>query len=81
MSVKENPDRKKKKCIAQGRQCIRRTVLVITTECEEGNKQMFLSLKNKIETKRKDPKLLLTVSLPNAHKSGKVLKFLLVTGV
>ena len=42
------------RCIAQGRQCIRRAVLVITTDCEEGNKQMFLSLKNKIETERTD---------------------------
>ena len=69
-----------KRCIAQGRQCTRRAVLVITTDCDEGNKQMFLSLKNKIETERTDPELSLTVLLPDVHKSGKVLKLLLVTG-
>ena len=63
-----------KRCIAQGRQCIRRAVLVITTDSEEGNKQMFLSLKNKIETERTDPELLLTVPLPDAPHLRKSFK-------
>ena len=63
-----------KRCIAQGRQCIRRAVLVITTDSEEENKQMFLSLKNKIETERTDPELLLTVPLPDAPHLGKSFK-------
>ena len=63
-----------KRCIAQGWQCIRRAVLVITTDCEEENKQMFLSLKNKIETERTDPELSLTVPLPNAPHLGKSFK-------
>ena len=69
------------RCIAQGRQCIRKAVLVITTDCEEGNKQMFLSLKNKIETERTDPELPLTVpQYRMPHILRKVLKLLLVTG-
>ena len=63
-----------KRCIAQVRQCIRRAVLVITTDCEGGNKQIFLSLKNKIETERTDPELLLAVPLPNAPHLGKIFK-------
>ena len=62
------------RCIAQGRQCIRKAVLVITTDCEEGNKQMFLSLKNKIETERTDPELPLTVPLPDAPHLEKSFK-------
>ena len=63
-----------KRCIAQGRQCTRRAVLVITTDCDEGNKQMFLSLKNKIETERTDPELSLTVPLTDAPHLGKSFK-------
>ena len=63
-----------KRCIAQGRQCIRRAVLVITTDSEEGNKQMFLSLKNKIETERTDPELSLTAPLLDAPHLGKNFK-------
>ena len=62
------------RCITQGRQYIRRAVLVITTDCEEENKQMFLSLKNKIETERTDPELSLTVPVPDAPHLGKSFK-------
>ena len=63
-----------KRCIAQGQQCIRRAVLVITSDCEEGNNQMFLSLKTKIETERIDPELSLTVPLLDAPHLGKNFK-------
>ena len=63
-----------KRYITQGQQCIRRAVLVITADCEEENKQMFLSLKNKIETERTDPELSLTVPLLDVPHLGKNFK-------
>ena len=63
-----------KRCIAQSRQCIRRAVLVITTDCEEENKQMFLSLKNIIQMERTDPELSLTVPLPDTPHLGESFK-------
>ena len=63
-----------KRYIAQVRQCIRRAVLAITTDCKGGNKQIFLSLKNKIETERTDPELSLAVPLPDAPHLGKIFK-------
>ena len=63
-----------KRCIAQGQQCIRRAVLVITTDFEEGNKQLFLSLKNKFETERTHPELSLTVPLSDVPHLGKSFK-------
>ena len=63
-----------KRYIAQGQQCIRRTLLVITTDSEEGNKEMFLLMKNKIEIERTDPELLLTVPVPDVPHLGKSFK-------
>ena len=63
-----------KRYIAQGWQSIKRAVLVITTDCEEENKQMFPSLTNKTETERTDPELLLTVPLPDAPHLEKSFK-------
>ena len=60
-----------KRSIAQGQQFIRRAVLVIITDFEEGSKQMFFSLKNKIEMERTDPELSLTVPLPDVPHLGK----------
>ena len=63
-----------KRCIAQGRQSIKRAVLEITTDCEEENKQMFPSLTSKTETERTDPELSLTVPLPDAPHLEKSFK-------
>ena len=34
-----------KNCINEKQRCIKRAILIITTDCEEGNKKMFISLK------------------------------------
>ena len=33
-------------CIDEKQRCIKRAILLITTDCEEGNKKMFINLKN-----------------------------------
>lgn len=41
----------KSRCMTNNKKYIRRPILVIATDCEEVNKQMFLFLKDKIEQK------------------------------
>ena len=40
-----------RRCMINNKKYIRRPILVIATDCEEVNKQMFLFLKDKIEQK------------------------------
>ena len=62
------------KCFSLKQQCIRRALFFITTDCEEGNEKMFLTIKEKIEAKTIDPNLLLLSPLPDPEHLGKNLK-------
>lgn len=44
-----------RKCITNNWKYIRRALLVVMTNCEEGSKQIFLFLKDKIEAKIINP--------------------------
>lgn len=63
-----------KACISENRQCVKRAVFVLTTDCEEGNKQMFLLIKNALEKMTIDPDLALMVPLPDTPHLGKSFK-------
>ena len=62
------------KCILLKRKCVKRVFLVITTDCEEGNKKMFLTIKKSIEENAIDPYLSLLSPLPDPPHLGKSLK-------
>ena len=53
---------------------IRRALFVITTDCEEGNKKMFLTIKEKIEAKTIDLNRSLLSPPPDPPHLGKSLK-------
>ena len=53
------------KCLSMKQQCIKRAFFVITTNCEEGNKKMFLAIREKIEPKTIGPNLSLLSRLPD----------------
>ena len=61
-------------CLSLKQQCIRRAFFVITTDCEEGNKKMFLTIKEKIESKAINPNLSLLSPHPDPPHLGKSLK-------
>ena len=61
-------------CLSLKQQCIRRAFFVITTDCEEGNKKMFLTIKEKIEANAIDPNLSLLSPHPDPPHLDKSLK-------
>ena len=61
-------------CLKDSIKCTKRAILVVTTDCEEGNKKMFLTMKNDIEEKKTHPDVSLTVPLPDSPHVGKCLK-------
>lgn len=69
------------KCVKDNLKCIKRAVLVLTTDCEEGNKQMFLAIKDKIQNKQIDPSLALLVLCRIRHTLEKALKHPIAIGI
>ena len=61
-------------CVSLKQQCIRRALFVITTDCEERNKKMFLTIKEKTEAKTIDVNLSLLSPPPDSPHLGKSLK-------
>ena len=68
------PSRECQNCINKKQRCIKRAILIITTDCEEGNTKMFINLKKKTEEKNIDPYHALVDSLPGAPHLPKSLK-------
>lgn len=62
------------KCVLLKQRCVKRAFFIITTDCEEGNKKMFLTIKEKIKAKTIDPYLSLLTPLPDPPHLGKSLK-------
>ena len=58
------------KCLDAGIKCYKNAVLVVTVDCEEGNKQAMVSISNKVENLL----LKLLVPLPDSVHVGKSLK-------
>ena len=61
-------------CINENKRCIRRVVLVLTADCEQGNKTAFLNIISSIKNNTIDPDLALLTVLPDAVHFGKSLK-------
>ena len=61
-------------CLKDSIKCTKRAILVVTTDCEEGNKKVFLTMNNDIEEKKTHPDVSLTVPLPDSPHVGKCLK-------
>ena len=61
-------------CIKNDRTCKRIVVLVLTSDCEQGNKTAFEALKAKIESEDIDPYLSLLSILPDCPHVGKSMK-------
>ncbi|KAI8522267.1 hypothetical protein Bbelb_020210 [Branchiostoma belcheri] len=72
------------KCVNETKQCEKILVMVLSTDCEEGNKKAMRGLRDVAEV---DPSLQLLVHIPDAVHVGKSLKagfanwFLIVQGV
>lgn len=61
-------------CLSNGLICRRMVVLVLSTDCEQGNKSAFQIIKNKIENGQIDPYLSLLSILPDCPHVGKSMK-------
>ena len=59
------PMRSCKRCIESNLQCIKRVVMVLTSDCEEGNKHCMSKLRKEIEEVIIDPHLSLLSALPD----------------
>lgn len=62
------------RCVKEKRKCTRRSIVALTTDCEEGNKQAMLAIKEALEDKTIDKDLYLLVPLPDCPHVGKSLK-------
>ena len=63
-----------KRCLDAGEQCIRCIVLILTTDCEEGNKKAMDLIARLQENQLIDPALQYLVFLPDGVHAGKSLK-------
>lgn len=62
------------RCLQNGQKCIRRAIVALTTDCEEGNKKAMLSIQKAVEDGTIDNDLALLVPLPDCPHIGKSLK-------
>ena len=62
------------RCLENDRKCIRRVVVALSVDCEEGNKKCLLGLKNKIEQGNIDPHLQMLSLLPDCAHVAKACK-------
>ena len=62
------------RCLENDRKCIRRVVVALSVDCEEGNKKCLLGLKNKIEQGNIDPHLQMLSLLPDCVYVAKACK-------
>ena len=62
------------RCLQNNQKCNRRVFVALTTDCEEGNKQAMLSIKQALKEGTIDKELSLLVSLPDCSHVGKSLK-------
>ena len=63
-----------KRCIESNLQCIKRVVMILTSDCKEGNKQCMSKLRNEIEEIAIDPHLSLLSALPDCPHILKTCK-------
>ena len=61
-------------CITAKTKCEKRAILILTTDCEEGNKAMFMLFKKEIEEGKINPAFSLLSPLPDCPHLGKSLK-------
>ena len=58
-------------CTLESKKCEKCTIFIMTSDCEEGNKQMFLKMKEQISNGKIDPNLSLILPRPHLGKSMK----------
>ena len=58
-------------CTLESKKCEKCTIFIVTSDCEEGNKQMFLKMKEQISNGEIDPNLSLISPLPHLGKNMK----------
>ncbi len=61
-------------CLKEGLRCKRAIILVLTTDCEQGNRSAFDVIKSSIEMEQMDPFLSLLSALPDCPHVGKSMK-------
>lgn len=61
-------------CLQNKQKCVKRTIVALTTDCEEGNKKAMLSIQQSIEEGTIDNDLALLDPLPDCPHVGKSLK-------
>ena len=61
-------------CLERKQICVRRAILVITADCETGNKGAFEQIRSSIEKEEIDPSATLLTVLPDCPHVGKSLK-------
>ena len=61
-------------CISSSMKCLRRVILVLCADCEEGNKKSFENISAEIKDGSIDPELRLLIVLPDTVHVGKSVK-------
>ena len=63
-----------KRCIEDCKKCVKAAVLVVTVDCEEGNKKAMSDILEELENGTRDPSLSLVIPIPDSVHVGKSLK-------
>ena len=63
-----------KRCIEDGKKCVKAAVLIVTVDCEEGNKKAMSDILEELENGTRDPSLSLVIPIPDSVHVGKSLK-------
>ena len=61
-------------CTLESKKCEKRAIFIMTSDCEEGNRQMFLKMNEQISDGEIDPNLSLLSPLPDCPHLGKSMK-------
>ena len=63
-----------KRCIEAGKRCVKVAVLILTVDCEEGNKKAMLDILEELKNGTRNPSLSLVIPIPDSVHVGKSLK-------
>lgn len=63
-----------KRCIEGVKKCVKAAALIVTVDCEEGNKKAMSDILEELENGTRDPSLSLVIPIPDSVHVGKSLK-------
>ena len=63
-----------KRCIESRKRCVKAAILILTVDCEEGNKKAMSEILKELENGTRDPSLSLVIPIPDCVHVGKSLK-------